>query len=185
MKSLEERAWPKLRRLQFGCDGVVIEVGGLLGETLLETEEFLESIIEPNARGCSAKEVVVAREDSPDFARVLDFRAADFQLLHRDALAIEHPVDVVIGLDKQFGGIGKRLVPRKPCGLCVPMRADDWQRSNVCVKGAGNGSRGRLGRKKAVVVDQHGTLVPFGRARFSPGSGGQTTTSIHICQHPV
>ena len=83
----------------------------------------------------------MAGEDVPDLARVLDFGLAYFQVFHRDALAVEHPVNVVIGLHKQFGRIGKGFIPRKPRGLRVPVRAHDRQRADVGIKRTRDGSR--------------------------------------------
>ena len=77
-------------------------------------------------------------EDAPDLARVLDLRLADFQIVHGDALAVEHAEDVVVGLDEQRGGIRERLVVGKPGRLGVPVRADDGQVFYLCVQGAGD-----------------------------------------------
>ena len=46
--------------------------------------------------------------------RILEFRHADLEVFQRDALAVEHPVDVVVGLDEKLCGIGEWLVAGKP-----------------------------------------------------------------------
>ena len=96
---------------------------------LRQAEEFLERIVEPQARGRAAKQVIVAGEDAPHLARILDPRMADLQLLERNSLAVQHAEDVVIGLHEQRHRVGKRLVARKPSGLRVAVRAHDGQRS--------------------------------------------------------
>ena len=106
---LKKRAGQKLRRAQLVGDGVEIEVGGFFRKPLLEAEELLKGVVEPDARGRAAEQIVVAGEDVPDPARVLDHRLPDLQIVHGNALAVQHAEDVVIGLHEERGGIGKRL----------------------------------------------------------------------------
>lgn len=95
-------------------------------------------------------------EDAPDSARVFDDGLTDAEIVHGDALAIEHAEDVVIGLDEEGGGIGEGLIFCEPRSLGVPVRADERQLCNVRVKGASDFPRGRVGGKEAVFVDEHG-----------------------------
>ena len=69
IEPLEEGAGQELGCLQLFVDGVVVEIGGLLGEAFLEAEQLLEGIVEPEARRGAAEEVVVFGEDVPDLAR--------------------------------------------------------------------------------------------------------------------
>ena len=70
-------------------------------------------------------------EQLPDPPRVLFDRAAvdarDAQRLHRDALRVEHPDDVVIGDDDERRGIGERLVMREQPRIDVAVRAHQRQ----------------------------------------------------------
>lgn len=94
-------------------------------------------------------------EDAPDFAWILDDRLADAEIVHRDALAVKHAEDVVIGLDEERGGIGERRIFCEPRSLAVSVRADERQFCDVRVKGAGNFPSDRVGREQAVFVDEH------------------------------
>ena len=161
VETLVERARQKFRCLQLGCDRIVVKVGGFFRELLIEAEEFLKLVVEPDTRGRAAKEIVVAGEDAPHFARVFDLGLADLQIVQRNALAVEHAVDVMVGLHEQLCRIGKGLVVREPTGLRVPVRTDDGQGANLCVESACDGSSGRIGGKKSVFVEQHDRVVPW------------------------
>ena len=64
-------------------------------------------------------------EGPPHLARVFDFRCADFQVFKRDALTVEHAVDVVIRVNEELWRIGEGLVLGEPCGLRVPVWTHD------------------------------------------------------------
>ena len=52
-------------------DRVVVRVGVVLAQSLLQAELLLKGVVQPQARRSSAKQVVVARKDAPDLARIL------------------------------------------------------------------------------------------------------------------
>ena len=89
----------------------------------------------------------MACEDAPDLAGILQLRLPKLQVFERDPLAIQHPIDVVIGLDKQFCRVWKGFVLRKPGSLRMPMRADDRQAANLGVECLGNFEGYGLGGK--------------------------------------
>jgi len=103
----------------------------------------------------------VAGEDAPDLARVLQFRLADFEVIERDSLAVEHAKDVVIGLHKELCRIGEGLILSKPGRLRMPVRADDGQGANVLVQSPGYLSRTWLGWEQTIFVDQHNCNLLF------------------------
>ncbi len=91
---------------------------------------FREGVVEPEAGGGSAEEVVVAGEDAPDLARVgglLAVELRDAEGFERDALRVEHAEDVVVGLDEEGGGVGEGLVFGEPARVGVAVRGDDGQ----------------------------------------------------------
>ena len=122
-------------------------VGGLFRKPLIQTKEFLESVIKPYARGRSAKQIVVAGKDAPHLARVFQLRLADFEVIEGDALAVKHTEYIMIGLHKEFSGVREGLVLRKPGCLRMPVRADDRQSANVLIKSTGYLSRACFGGK--------------------------------------
>ena len=67
----------------------------------------------------------MAGKDTPDFTRVCQFGASDFEVFEGNALAIKHTVDVVVGLYKELGWIGKWLILREPSSLRMAMGTDD------------------------------------------------------------
>ena len=76
-EALEKGAGQELGGTQLFCDHIEVVIGSLLGEPLLEAEELLKGIVEPETGRGAAEEVVVAGEDAPDLARVLDLFLAD------------------------------------------------------------------------------------------------------------
>ena len=106
-------------------DDVVVLVGSCLRtEALVEAELGFEGVVEPEAGGGAAEEVVVAGEDAPDFARGRRCRWPSTLGMPRDfegdALRVEHAEDVVVGLDEEGGGIGEGLVVGEPAGSVWP-----------------------------------------------------------------
>jgi len=108
------------------------------------SEQFLEFVVQPDARRRAAEQVIVAGEEAPDLARILDYRLPDAQIVQGDALAVEHPKDVVVGLDEESGGIWKWPVVGEPGGLGVAMWANNRQIFDMGVQGAGNFKSVRL-----------------------------------------
>ena len=51
-------------------DDVVVRVGIVWAEPLLQAELLLEGVVEPETRRRAAEEIVVLREDAPDLARI-------------------------------------------------------------------------------------------------------------------
>ena len=185
-----ESARQKFRRAQFFRDGVVIQVGCFAGEQLGEAEEILKGIVEPHAGGRAAKQIVVVGEDAPDASRIFRLGNADFQIFERDALTVQHAVDVMVRLDEECGRVGKRLVVRKPRGLRVPVRADDGKITNACIQLLCDAARSRVCRKKP--INMHGTHFWPRRIRFdlmntsvcteNERSDHQHTLSVHLCR---
>jgi hypothetical protein len=92
----------------------------------------------------------MAGEDAPYPAWILDFRLPDFKVLKGNALAVEHPIDIMIRLNEKFRRVRKGLVRGKPACHGVTMRADDWKALYFLIERSGNFSSGRIGRKEAV-----------------------------------
>ena len=133
IEALVEGARQELRSAaSFRRDRIEIVVGGFFREPLFQSEEFLEGIVQPEAGRGSAKQIVVAGEDAPDFPRILQLALPDSEIVERNALAVEHAKDVVIGLHEQCRRIRKRLVRRKPCRAGMPVRTDDGQSRRTC-----------------------------------------------------
>ena len=70
LEAVEEGAREELGRVELGGDDVVVLVGVFGREAFGQAEELGEGVVEPEARGGAAEEVVVLGEDAPDFARV-------------------------------------------------------------------------------------------------------------------
>ena len=157
VESFVQRTRQKLRRAQFFRDGVEVQIRGCFREPLLHSKQFLKGEVQPQARWRSAKQVVMAGENAPDFPCVFQFRLPDLEIVKRAALAEEHAIDVMIGLYKKFGGIGERFVLREPRSLRVPVRTHDGQTAHAVVKFPGNFSCAGCGRKQSVRMDQHGS----------------------------
>ena len=154
-----ERARQKCGRLQVFRDDVVVVVSRAAGEPEIEAEECLKGVVEPHARRRAAKEIVLVGEDAPDPARVLHLVDADFEVVERDSLAVEHAVNVMIGLNEKLGRVRERFVLCKPGSLCVSMGAEDGQCAHAGVKTPGHSACGRVGREEAIFVKQ-GHVLP-------------------------
>src|SRR6185437_3891124 len=129
-EAVEERTGTELRRAQGLIDGLVELISVLCAQSLLQTEELLESVVEPQSRRSSAEEEIVLCEDPPDLARIgllPSVRLRNSERLHADSLRIQHAEDVVIRLDEERRRIRKRLVVCKPLRIRMSMRADDRQ----------------------------------------------------------
>jgi hypothetical protein len=53
-------------------------------------------------------------EDAPDFPCVRQLWLPNLQILKGDSLAVEHPINVMVGLHEELCRIGERLVLCKP-----------------------------------------------------------------------
>ena len=71
-------------------------IGVLFRKALLESKEFLEGIIQPDAGGRAAEEIVVLCEGAPDFARILDLRLA-YSVLRENQEACVWPWGLMMG----------------------------------------------------------------------------------------
>ena len=87
------------------------------------------------------------------FRASFSFRLPNLEILKRDSLAVEHSIDVVVGLHEELGRIGERLVLCKPRRLRMPVRTDDGQRSDMFIECLGYLSCAGFGRKQAVLMD--------------------------------
>ncbi len=126
----------------------------LRGNRRGQAEHVLEGMIQPHARGGGAEKIIILGEDTPDLAAV-GFRPAAVGARHAeafkaDALGEQHAEDVVVGSNEQLGGIGKRLVFRKPARVRVAVRADDRFVRDRLVKGACDLAGLRICRKQPV-----------------------------------
>ncbi len=103
---VEERAGTEGGGFERACDDVVVFVGVFCAESFGEAELIFEGVVEPEAGGGAAEEVVVFREDAPDFAGIgflVAIELGNAEGLERDALRVEHAEDVVVGLDEEGG----------------------------------------------------------------------------------
>ena len=74
----------------------------------------------------------------------------------RDALAIEHAEDIVVGLNEERGWVRKWRVQGEPANLGVAVRADDGQILDFGIKRSGSLKGFFFGRKQTIFVKQHG-----------------------------
>jgi len=80
----------------------------------------------------------------------------DAEILQLDALAVEHPVDVVIGDDEELRGIFERFVLGEPARIGVTMRRYDRQVAHAVIEPAGYGARFGIGGQQAILMQQGG-----------------------------
>src|SRR3546814_14418593 len=76
------------------------------------------------------------------------------QLLQRNALAVEHAEDVMIGDDQQACRIAEGGVVGEPGGLGMAVRRDDRQMLDLRIPPPHDRPRGRVGREQAVWVER-------------------------------
>ena len=166
-------------------DDVVVLVGVFRAEAPGEAELVFEGVVEPEAGGGSAEEVVVPGEDAPDLAGVGAFFAVDLgdaEGFEGDSLRVEHAEDVVVGLDEELGGIGKWLVEREPGGVGVAVRRDDGQVAYGFVESCGDGACLSVRGKQPVVIQNlHSCLTFRSRLVWRKASIGSVSK---ISPHP-
>src|ERR1700693_3282926 len=123
VEALEQRARTKRWKSKTFVDVIEQAIGGFGRQTLLNAEDLVERVIEPEARGRASEQVIVGREGSPDLARILFAAAAiaarNAEILEPYALAVEHPEDIVIRRDEQRRGVAEWLVVGVPPGVGV------------------------------------------------------------------
>ncbi len=105
----------------------------------------------------------MAGEDAPDFAGILQLRLANFKIIQRNSLTVEHSKNVVIGLYEECCRIRERKVLSKPFRPRVPVSTDDGQCSHVLIKCLGYLSGAGFGGKQTIWVDQHDSDSTFSR----------------------
>jgi hypothetical protein len=131
VEPFEQRPGPERRLGEASGDRVVHLVGGVRAQRRLDAEHGGEGPLQPQPRRRAAEQVPVLREQPPDGPRVLlDRRAVAgryAQPLRRDALAQQHPGDVVVGHDDQVGGVAERLVAGQDLRVDVAVRRDQRQ----------------------------------------------------------
>ena len=152
VEAFKEGAGPELRPGQGLRDPVVefIRIGRI--EPLIDAEEEIEDMLEPHPGGRSPEEVVMLGEKTPDLPGIAFDRTAvdpgNPEFFERDALAVEHPEQVMIRDQEQLGGIGKGDIVRIPPGIGVPVGADDGQILDLAVQTAGDPPLGGIAGKR-------------------------------------
>ena len=85
---------------------------------------------------------------------------ANLEIVQRNPLAVEHPVDVVIGLNEELRRIGKGLVPSEPCRLGMTMWTDDGQPAHLRIQAARNRTLRWIRGKQSIVVKKRHRSSP-------------------------
>jgi hypothetical protein len=151
---LEQRARPEARLGEPGGDLVVDGVAGRRAEPGGDPEDRGERAFQPEPRRRAAEQVPVVREQPPDRPGVgLDRgtgTAGHAEAGDRDALAEQHPGDVVVRHDEQPGRVGERLVVGQQAGIDVAVRRDQRQGGRERVELAGDVSLAGFGREQQV-----------------------------------
>src|SRR6185437_11185353 len=158
-EALEQRA-RTIRIFAKACaDPVEIPIGAIRGQALVDAEDRVERMVEPQPRRRAAKERVVRSEQPPDracivrraYRGIVRWRYA--KQLERDALAVQHPENVVIGNDEERRRIRERRVVGVPLRIGVSMGTDDRQVAHGVIKRSREPSRGRIGGKEAIGME--------------------------------
>jgi len=97
----------------------------------------------------------MAGKNPPDLSCILQFRLADLEIFQRYSLAVQHAINVVVGLNQKLCRVRKRLIFRKPRRLRVSVRTHKGKSSHMFVECSGDPSCIWLCWEKAVWVDQH------------------------------
>src|ERR1700716_364400 len=95
----------------------------------------------------------VAGEKSPCLAGVRLRRtltARNAETGERNPLAVQHPIQVVIGSQEKLGSVAEGLIVREPGRVRMAVRADDGEILNRSVQAARYCPDGRVGRKQPV-----------------------------------
>ena len=169
LEALEERARPEFRRCESFRDLVVDPGRRRCIESRANAEDDCQLIVEPRRCRGAPKQVVVRCEQLPDDARVsLRFGdlSRDTEILHRDATRVEHPQDVVIGLDDEGRRFRKRRVVGQGFGVNVTVRTDDGQASSLLIEDARHAPDRRIGIEEPVLVQSRGAGAGHRQAAF-------------------
>jgi hypothetical protein len=161
---LEQRAGPEFLARETIGDPVVYAVRRLRRQSLVDPEDLLEGMVEPEARRGPSEQVKMRREAPPDGAGVLLDRPAvgarHAQLLERDALRMEHPEDVVVGGHEEARGVGESRVLGIPARIGMAVGADDGKAAHRAVERAGYAAGAVLDREQTVLVEQRHAVSP-------------------------
>lgn len=155
-EALEQRAGAEGGGGERLADPVEVEVGGLGFEGDVEPERFGEYPIELQPRRRAAEQMVMRRRGPPRLTRFGDWRPViegDPQRFERNALAVEHPQDIMVGAEQQVSRVRERRVGRESCGIGMAVRADDRQASDAVVKAPSDRADIRVGRQQAIGME--------------------------------
>ena len=155
-EAVEQRAWAELGFGEAGGDVVVGRVGGLRRETLGDAEDLAEDVVEPHARRRAAEQVDVVGKrlpGSPRTGRRPTVERRHAEGLERNALAVEHPGQVVVRRDEECRRVLERLVGGEPPRVRVAVRADQRKVAHGLVELPGDRPRRRFGGQQPVRVE--------------------------------
>ncbi len=160
VEAVVKRAGPHLR-LRDGVGNAVIEpVRIRLRKALVDAEDGLERVFEPEAGRRAAEKRKMPCEQAPDRTSVRLCRslvaARNAEGFELDALRVEHAEDVMVRDDKELGRIGKWQILRVPCRVGVTMRRKDRQRRDALVEPPRDGTRLGVGWEQSVGMQGHG-----------------------------
>src|ERR1700682_205984 len=186
LEPLEQRARTEFRRLQPLRDSIVHLRRGCSAQLRLNAEHFPQLVLEPCARWRGAEQLPMIGERLPDLAwillgvRRLSVYRSDAQQLERHAARVQHPEDVVVGLDEKRRWIRERVVGRKNRRINVPVWGDDRQRARLVVQCARVLPNCRIGIKVAILVKSSHT-TGFHRGSYSRAQRLAASASPIMC----
>ena len=154
IEALEQGSGAKGRGRQGFIDAVEIEVRRRRFQLDFKAECLGEDPVQPLARGRSAKRMEPFGEGSPNLART-DLRGRAVLLGYAERVqgnpqTVEHPKDVVVGLDQELGCILEGGVGGEPGRVRMAVRADDRQIGHLGIEAARDGANIGRGWKKPV-----------------------------------
>jgi hypothetical protein len=120
-------------------DAVEIQVARRRIERDVEPEHLGEDVIEPRLRRRAAEQVVVTGERAPGLARVgigCAVTRRHTEAIERDALAVEHAEQIMVGRQQQAGRVAPARVGREPARIGMAVRRNDRQRRDLRIERA-------------------------------------------------
>src|SRR5579872_114838 len=167
----KKRSRPELRLRQFLGDNVINPIGVFIVESLVDAEDALHRMFEPQARRRSPKKRPMSRKNPPDFSPVrLDRRAVASRYskrLESDALRIKHAKDVMIRFDEKRRRIGKGLILGEPSWVGMPVRRDDRHRLDATIKAARNCPCLMFDRQQTIRMKPHSSSSTINRVFYN------------------
>ncbi|BCJ56775.1 hypothetical protein Jiend_01970 [Micromonospora endophytica] len=136
----------------------------------MDAEDLGEGLLQPQPGRGAPEQVPVLDETPPDGAAVGLHRAAvaagHAQLARGDALAEQHPGQVVVRHDEQLGRVGEGLVLGQQRRVDVPVRGDDGQLLHQRVQLPGQRALARFGGEEQVGSGRggHGVRLLWSRS---------------------